>query len=117
MNKDILFKIIVIIFIVLSIGFYIKLADFHPVDKDELLLKKITELELKIDSLNNKKDSIRSVIDSTHVKIVENEKHYQERVNTIITQPLSLDSQYISDYIGRYIESHKSYFQRARETE
>ena len=102
MNKDILFKIIVIIFIVLSIGFYIKLADFHPVDKDESLLKKITELELKIDSLNNKKDSIRHAIDSTHVKIVENEKHYQERVNTIISQPDSFSESFTRQYLRDY---------------
>ena len=97
--------------IILFIVFYIKIADFTPIDKDDLLLKKINELELKIDSINNTKDSIRTIIDSTHVKIITNEKHYQERINTIITQPLSVDTQFISDYIGRYIESHKSYFQ------
>jgi hypothetical protein len=81
------------------------------VDSNQILLNKISQLESKIDSLNFKKDSIKAVIDSTHVKIITNEKHYQERINTIITRPLSIDSQYISDYIGRYIESHKSYFQ------
>jgi len=101
----------VLAFIIIIIV-YVYMADFSsPSQKDDLLLKKITELELKIDSLNNKKDSIRSVIDSTHVKIITNEKHYQERINTIINQPLSADSEYISNYIGRYIESHQSYFQ------
>ena len=109
MNKWMLLGALVAI--VLFIVFYIKIADFTPIDKDDLLLKKINELELKIDSINNTKDSIRTIIDSTHVKIITNEKHYQERINTIITQPLSVDSQFISDYIGRYIESHKSYFQ------
>ena len=102
MNKDSLFKIIVIVFIVFSIGLYINIADFHPVDKDELLLKKITELELKIDSLNNKKDSIRTVIDSTHIKIVTNEKHYQERVNTIISQPDSFSESFTRQYLRDY---------------
>ena len=97
--------------IILFIVFYIWVADFTPENKEDLLLQKISELELKIDSLKNQKDSIRTAIDSTHIKIITNEKHYQERINTIITQPLSVDSQYISDYIGRYIESHKSYFQ------
>lgn len=110
--KNLLFKIGIAICVILFIWFYISNADFtSPSKKDELLLKKIAELELKIDSLNNKEDSIRTVIDSTHIKIITNEKYYQERVNTIITQPLSVDSQYIADYIGRYIESHKSYFQ------
>ena len=100
---------IIAIVTALFIWFYITYADFSP--PEDKLLERINELELKIDSLNNKKDSIRTIIDSTHIKIITNEKHYQERVNTIITQPLSVDSQYISDYIGRYIESHKSYFQ------
>ena len=106
MNKNLLFKIIVIAFFVLIIGLYISIADFHSVDKDELLLKKITELELKIDSLNNKKDSIRTVIDSTHIKIVTNEKHYQERVNTIITQPDSFSESFTRQYILEYAASH-----------
>lgn len=109
--KDKLVIMLWIIFIAATIGVYIKLANFNPVDKESILLERISRLELKIDSLNSKKDSIRAVIDSTHVKIITNEKHYQERVNTIITQPLSVDSQYVSDYIGRYIESHQSYFQ------
>ena len=109
--KDKLVILLWIIFTVSVIGIYIKLANFNPVDKESILLERISRLELKIDSLNNKKDSVRTVIDSTHVKIITNEKHYQERVNTIITQPLSVDSQYVSDYIGRYIESHQSYFQ------
>lgn len=110
MNKWTLI-IAIIIGLILFVWLYIGIADFTPEDKDDILLKKINEIELKIDSIKNSKDSIRTVIDSTHVKIITNEKHYQERINTIITQPLSVDSQYISDYIGRYIESHKSYFQ------
>lgn len=109
--KDKLVILLWTIFAASVIGVYIKLANFNPVDKESILLEHISRLELKIDSLNNKKDSIRAIIDSTHIKIITNEKHYQERVNTIITQPLSVDSQYISDYIGRYIESHQSYFQ------
>lgn len=102
----------VVFFIIAFVWLYLSIADFSPpINYDELLLKKITELELKIDSLKNQKDSIRSVVDSTHVKIITNEKYYQERINTIISQPLSADSQYVSDYISRYIESHKSYFQ------
>jgi len=80
-------------------------------NRESLLLKKIELLEVKLDSLNNTKDSIRTIIDSTHFKIITNEKHYQERINTILIQPISSDSGYISNYIGRYIESHQSYFQ------
>ena len=99
--------IIIIIIVLLLIGFYIKVADFStPKIDDDKFYKKITELELKIDSLNNQKDSIRTVIDSTHIKIVTNEKHYQERVNTIITQPDSFSESFTRQYILEYATSH-----------
>ena len=90
----------------LLIWFYISIADFNNPSKEDKLLKKITELELKIDSLNRHKDSIRTVIDSTHVKIVTNEKHYQERINTIITQPDSFSELFTRQYIINYAADH-----------
>ena len=104
MNKWFLFG--TILGVVLVAFLYYKLANFHPVDKDDELLRRINELELKIDSLNSRKDSIRSVIDSTHVKIITNEKHYQERINTILVQSASADSSYITDYIRLYSEQN-----------
>ena len=104
MNKWFLFGIV--LGVVLVAFLYYKLANFHPVDKDDELLRRINELELKIDSLNSRKDSIRSVIDSTHVKIVTNEKHYQERINTILVQSASADSSFITDYIRLYSEQN-----------
>jgi hypothetical protein len=95
--------IIIIIIVLLLIGFYIKVADFStPKIDDDKFYKKITELELKIDSLNDQKDSIRTVIDSTHVKIITNEKHYQERINTIITQPADSDYEFITAYARQH---------------
>lgn len=97
--KDKLMKCLIILLFLGMIGLYIGLADFSPKSSDIELLNKISELESKIDEINNQKDSIRIVIDSTHVKIIENEKHYQERINTIITQSSSADSSFITDYI------------------
>ena len=94
-----------IISTILLIWFYISIADFDNPSKEDKLLKKITELELKVDSLNDKKDSIRTVIDSTHVKIITNEKHYQERINTIITQPDSFSELFTRQYILEYAAS------------
>ena len=106
MNKDKLYTIIgTIIFIIIVAWFYIKIADFNKVSEDDLL-NEISKLELKIDSLNNQKDSIRTIIDSTHIKIITNEKHYQERINTIIHQCASSDSNFITDYIKRYREQN-----------
>ena len=102
MNKNVIIAILCI-FLGIFIWFYISVADFTPPSsKDELLLKKITELELKIDSLNSKKDSIRAVIDSTHIKIITNEKHYQEKVTNIITQPDSFSESFTRQYLRDY---------------
>ena len=95
-----------IIFIII----YISIADFNPPNEDtERLLRKIDSLELKIDSINLKKDSLRTVIDSTHIKIIENEKHYQERINIIISQPASKDSSFVSNYIRQYADQNSMF--------
>lgn len=112
------YKTVIFIVVGLLVGLYIYFADFNPINYDELLLKRITELELKIDSINDKKDSIRMVIDSTHVKIITNEKHYQERISIIINQSASADSSYITDYIRQYrLQDSLLNIERARETE
>ena len=83
---------------------YIDIANFTP--KEDVVLERINKLELKIDSLNKTKDSIRTIIDSTYVKIITNEKHYQERINTIFVQSASADSSFITDYIRLYSEQN-----------
>lgn len=99
-----LVRILILILFILFVIFYYNIADFTP--KEDILLEKITKLESKIDSINNKKDSIRTVIDSTHIKIITNEKHYQERINTILVQSASADSSFITDYIRLYSEQN-----------
>lgn len=94
----IIVEIVLIILLVLNL-----------IPKKDNLIEKVNELELKLDSLNNLKDSIRTVIDSTHVKIITNEKHYQERINTIITQPATEDSSFVSDYIRRWSDKNSQF--------
>ena len=91
----------IITFFILFIWFYISVGNFEPKGEKELI-EKIERLEHKLDSLNNRKDSIRSVIDSTHVKIITNEKRYQERINTIITQPDSFSESFTRQYLRDY---------------
>lgn len=95
-----LVRILILILFILFIIFYYNIADFTP--KEDILLEKITKLESKIDSINNKKDSIRTVIDSTHIKIITNEKHYQERINTILVQSDSDNLVFFKNYINNY---------------
>lgn len=73
-----------------------------------MILEKIESLDKKLDSINNKKDSVRIAIDSTHIKIITNEKHYQERVNTIMLQSSSADSDFITNYIRQYRSKNDS---------
>lgn len=109
--------IVIIICVILLFGWiYMKLADFSP--KDDVLLQKIKNIELKLDSIKDKKDSIRIVIDSTHVKIITNEKHFQERITTILTQSSSTDSGEITDYIRQFANENPQYnLGRAQKTE
>ena len=95
-----LVRILILTLFILFIIFYYNIADFTP--KEDILLEKITKLESKIDSISNKKDSIRTVIDSTHIKIITNEKHYQERINTIIVQSDSDNLKFFKNYIKEY---------------
>jgi len=104
MNKYI-WTAIVLLVILLGIQQYLI---WSSPPKEDILLQKITELEYKIDSLNIQKDSIRKVVDSTHVKIVTNEKYYQERINTIMLQSSSADSSFLSDYIRQYASKNNS---------
>lgn len=95
-----LVRILILILFILFVIFYYNIADFTP--KEDILLEKITKLESKIDSITNKKDSIRTVIDSTHIKIITNEKHYQERINTILVQSDSDNLVFFKNYINNY---------------
>ena len=118
MNKNVIIAILCV-FLGLFIWFYISVADFTPPSsKDELLLKKITELELKIDSLlNNQKDSIRTAIDSTYIKIITNEKYYQERVTNVISQPDSFSESFTRQYLRDYASTRGYRIIGASETE
>jgi len=116
-SSNISIIIAILVTLVLIIWFYISVADFtSPSTKEDKLYKKITELELKIDSLNNRKDSIRTVIDSTHVKIITNEKHYQERVNTIIHESDSFSESFTRQYILEYAANHGYHIRGTSET-
>jgi len=94
-------KSIIIIAIIIIVGLLIfqQYLIRNSTPKEDILLEKINKLELKLDSINTKKDSIRKVVDSTHVKIINNENYYKEVVNTIMLQSTNSDSSFIADYI------------------
>lgn len=66
----------------------------------------ISKLEAKIDSLSNKKDSIRTVIITVDKEILTNEKHYEKVVNNILTQPDSVTDAFTRQYLSNYATTH-----------
>lgn len=101
-NKKIfLLLFIIVLLVIIGIQQY-RLAE---VKTSSRLLEKIEQLEGKIENLTKQKDSIRVVIDSTHVKIIDNEKHFQERVNTIIIRPDSISESFTRQYIRNFAAS------------
>lgn len=107
------YTIIILLIVIICIWFIE--GDFS--NKDSPLIKKIEELESKIDSLNNKKDSIILHIDSTHIKIVDNEKSFKEKVNTIIIQPDTFSESFTRQYLREYATTRGYRIIRTSETE
>ena len=91
--------IIVVVILLLGVQQYIIWTN-EP--KEDLLMKKINQIELKLDSLNSKKDSIRIIIDSTNVKIINNEHHYKETITNILSNSDSINDAWTKQYIDNY---------------
>ena len=76
-------------------------------------VKSLPDTEQIIDSLSNKIDSIKveniTLIqknDSIRIKIVEVERNHEENTNTILTNNVSDDYLFFTDYIARYNDSN-----------
>lgn len=72
--------------------------------KEDIILEKIENLEKQIKTIENKRDSIRIIMGAADKKIINNEKHYKETVNNIISQPNRIDSIFARNYIQKYID-------------
>lgn len=104
MKKSTLITILSIIIATIAISVYLTIR-YSPKNKEDILLKEIESLETKLDSLSNKKDSIKTVIVNTDKEIISNEKHYQTTVNNIIMQSDSSLSESNRQYIIEYAAS------------
>lgn len=92
MYKRIFFWILLCILIG-GILYFIKLNPGNPPNGNEVIEKKIDILEGKINSLSLQRDNIRSIIDTSRVKIVEIHEEYNKVRTNIIYQPV--DSDYV----------------------
>lgn len=99
-SKIILYGGIFLIIILLIIQQYHIWNTPRKVDDDVL-----NRIEAKLDSLSNKRDSIKTVIIKIDEDLTENEKHYEKVVNTINAQSFTDDSVYILDYLDRLYSS------------
>ena len=103
MYKRIFFWILLCILIG-GILYYVKSNSGNPPNTNEVIEKKIDILEGKIDSLSLQRDSIRSIIDTSRVKIIEIHEEYNKVRTNIIYQPVDSDyvqfSKYCSDNRG-----------------
>lgn len=103
-NFDKKFLIITTSFLILFVCFQQFLVLRTP-KKEDVLIEKLNNLEKKLDSISNKKDSIRLVIEKQDVKLEENEKQYVETTNNILIQSDSANRAFIDNYIGQYWKS------------
>ena len=71
--------------------------------KEESYSEQLKRIEIKLDSLYNKKDSVRTVIITIDKEINKNTKEYEKVVNSIIIQPSTTDSIFARDYIKKFI--------------
>lgn len=71
-------------------------------------IKKIDSLELEISAVKSKRDSIKGRIDTTIIKIKENEKYYKETVSTIINNTTDDDYIFFINYLKFNRERHDS---------
>ncbi len=98
---------LVILFVSLFVVGIVVYINISTTNREDALLKKVVEIETKIDKLSEKKDSLIIIIDSIDNKLQKNENEYQEKVNSILNQSSHDDSVFISDYLRRFLE--KSY--------
>lgn len=105
MKDKTIFIIVSIILVILLVLQQWLIQDKQPDNNFNLIYEKLDRIEKRLDSLSNKKDSIRVIIETIDNKIIENQQHYEKVVNNIITQPSFMDSIYVIEYVDRFIES------------
>ena len=92
---------IVIIVVLLGIQQYFLIWNSPPKEDNELF-NKINNIESKIDSLSQKKDSIQTIIIEIEKTIDKNNKNYEKVVNTILNNDDSANYIWAKKYIEEY---------------
>lgn len=91
--------------VILAIFIFISLALGYIVFKSEKQVQtpdyseRIDSLESELSSIKNKRDSIAGKIDTTVIKIEQNEKSYKETISNIINNTTSDDYIFFINYL------------------
>jgi len=98
-------NVAIILLLILTIGLLI--AQHYAIRKnvpntEDEVIKHITLLESKIDSIKSVRDSLIIVCDTTKVKIIELEKRHETIRDSIISQSVNSDCIVFSEYISKY---------------
>lgn len=100
--SKIVIGLVISVFFLVGVISTINIMFFNKEKQEDVVLIEIRRIENKLDSLVLKKDSLRTIIDSTHVKIIENEKIHKERIDVIINNPDSINDSWAKQYIENY---------------
>ena len=87
--------VILLIFNSLALGYII----FKPEKQNPDYSKRIDSLESELSSIKTKRDSIAGRIDTTIIKIKQNEKIYKETISNIINNTTSDDYIFFINYL------------------
>lgn len=92
-------KVILAFFILISLA--LGYTIFKPEKQIQTLdySKRIDSLESELSSIKNRRDSIAGRIDTTVIKIEQNEKNYKETVSNIINNTTSDDYIFFINYL------------------
>lgn len=104
--KDNRIILLIIIGVLCFIGFQQYIILHNTPTTDDQLLEKINKLELKIDSLSYKKDSIQTIIVEIEKTIDKNHKNHEKVVNTILNNDDSTNYAWAKRYIEEYRLKH-----------
>lgn len=105
MNRTFIKQASVIMIIVLL--FSIITTIINSTETKSIIDNKIISLESKIDSLSNKKDSIKTIVITIEKEIDKNNKNYEKVVNTIINSNDSINAIWIENYLKQYKQNLK----------
>ena len=104
-DKTIVISILIVILVFLGFQQYM-VWKYPAVTDNQILIEKINNLETKIDSLSNKKDSIHTIVVEIEKTIDKNNKNYEKVVSTILTNDDSTNLIWAKQYIEKYRLEH-----------